>query len=273
MDAIPATAKTLQLPDGRTLGYAAYGAAAGKPLFYFHGHSGSRFEAKFLAEQATQAGVRLIGVDRPGLGLSSFQPQRRLRDWPEDVSALADSLHLDHFAVVGFSGGGPAQIPQRLTACGLVAGVGHIHPFLAFLSQWLPWLLLPLLRAAFQTEAQAQKTLANAARHWVAPDQNSLRQPGIKELMAASLVEALHPGAQGAAYDGAVLGRPWGFNLAAIKFPKLYLWHGELANEVPVASGRALAAHLPQCQPTYYPNEGHISLIVNHAPDIVQALC
>jgi hypothetical protein len=62
-DAVSANDKTLQLHDGRTLGYTEYGAAEGKTLFYF---GTSRLEARFLAEQAAQAGIRLIGVDRPG---------------------------------------------------------------------------------------------------------------------------------------------------------------------------------------------------------------
>jgi pimeloyl-ACP methyl ester carboxylesterase len=136
--------KTIQLHDGRTLGYAEYGSSHGKTIFYFHGHPGSRFEARFLAEQTVQYGVRLIGVDRPGMGLSSFKRGRRILDWPDDAAELADSLQIEHFAVVGFSGGGPYalacahKIPQRLTACGIISGVGHINPFLAFLSQWLP---------------------------------------------------------------------------------------------------------------------------------------
>jgi pimeloyl-ACP methyl ester carboxylesterase len=65
--------KTIQLHDGRILGYSEYGSPEGKTLFYFHGHPGSRFEARFLAQQASLAHIRLIGFDRPGMGLSSFK--------------------------------------------------------------------------------------------------------------------------------------------------------------------------------------------------------
>jgi hypothetical protein len=90
--------------------------------------------------------------------------------------------------------------------------------------------------------------------------------------MAASLVEALRQGARGPAYDGVLLGRPWGFPRAALALPRIYLWHGALDKEVPLAMGRAVAGQMAQCQTTYYPGEGHISLIVNHAEEIVQAL-
>ena len=36
-------------------------------------------------------GIRLVAPDRPGMGLSTFQPGRTLLDWPEDVTALAHS--------------------------------------------------------------------------------------------------------------------------------------------------------------------------------------
>lgn len=270
--------RTIRLRDGRMLGYAEYGVPEGKPLFYFHGHPGSRFEARFLAEQAARAGARLIGIDRPGMGLSSYRRGRRLLDWPDDVAELANQLGLDRFAVVGLSGGGPYalacayKLPQRLTACGIVAGAGHVSRVLSFLGQWLPWLLLPISGRMFRDEEHAQKSLRRFARNWVKPDQESLLVPGIREIMAASLVEALRPGTSGAAYDGALLARSWGFELADITYPGIFLWHGELDQFVPVAMARAIADGIPGCRVTYFPNEGHISLIVNRAPDILNAL-
>lgn len=42
--------ETIQLHDGRMLGYTEYGSPQGKTIFYFHGHPGSRFEATFLCK-------------------------------------------------------------------------------------------------------------------------------------------------------------------------------------------------------------------------------
>src|SRR5258708_37610698 len=98
-DTVEASNHTLQLHDGRRLGYAEYGHVEGNSLFYFHGHPGARVEAGLLAKSAAQAGPRLIGVDRPGLGLSSFQAGRRLVDWPGEVAALAQYFHFGHFVV------------------------------------------------------------------------------------------------------------------------------------------------------------------------------
>ncbi|KAL3480919.1 hypothetical protein BJX99DRAFT_244081 [Aspergillus californicus] len=74
--------QTLSLRDGRILGYAESGIPAGFPLLYFHGFPGSRY------------------------GLSTFQPNRRIMDWPADMQSLVDHLGLSQFAVLGGSGAG-----------------------------------------------------------------------------------------------------------------------------------------------------------------------
>src|SRR2546422_11358654 len=61
----------IRLPDGRNLGYAEVGDAAGAPLLYFHGNPGSRLDLtpERFDKALRAAGVRLIGTDRPGFGL------------------------------------------------------------------------------------------------------------------------------------------------------------------------------------------------------------
>jgi pimeloyl-ACP methyl ester carboxylesterase len=269
----------IQLPDGRLLGYAEFGARAGRAVLYFHGHPAARLEAGFLADPATRANVRLIGVDRPGMGLSTYRPGRRLLDWPADIAALADALAIERFAVVGFSGGGPYavacahKIRDRVVSCGVVSGAVRTGVVLSFLAAWLPWLLLPVVRRRlFSDEAQAQKTLSRVSRRWPEPDRRALEIPGVRELMAASLVEGLRQGARGAALDGALLGRPWGLDLSKTDLPATYLWHGELDDQVPVARVRALAQEIPHAQPVFYPSDAHISTIVNHGDEIVGSL-
>jgi pimeloyl-ACP methyl ester carboxylesterase len=275
-DTAEALEKTLQLRDGRTLGYAEYGDPSGKALFYF---GASRLEARFLAEQAKHAGIRLIGLDRPGMGLSRFKEGRRLLDWPADVVEVADRLQIDRFAVVGVSGGGPYAlacayaIPDRLTACGMVSGVG---PLVVYLFQRFPWLLIPLIWIMgrfFRDEAQARKSLTWFTRSWPEPDRQSLALPEIRAIIAASQAEAFRQGARGLTYDILLIeGRSWGFQLEEIAFPALYLWHGELDKDTPIAMGRAVADQLAQCKAVYYSGEGHISLIVNHREEIVRTL-
>ena len=120
---------TLRLRGGRRLGFAQYGRPDGEPLFYFHGHPGSRLEAQFADAAAAEAGFRVIALDRPGYGVSDFQPRRALRDWPDDVAEAADLLGLSRFSVAGASGGGPYalacawRMPGRVIRAAVISGV------------------------------------------------------------------------------------------------------------------------------------------------------
>ncbi len=126
----------ITLSDGRMLSYDEYGPADGAPLFYFHGTPSSRLEWRLFGGEplATRLRLRVIAMDRPGMGLSTFQRGRRPSDWPADVAALADALGIERFAVLGFSGGGPyaaacaVALPTRLTSVAIVSGAA---PFLA----------------------------------------------------------------------------------------------------------------------------------------------
>ncbi len=58
--------------DGRRLSFAEYGSPRGPAIVWMHGTPGARrqipFEARAYAEQH---GLRIIGIDRPGIGSST----------------------------------------------------------------------------------------------------------------------------------------------------------------------------------------------------------
>ena len=118
-----------RLRDGRNLGFAEYGQPEGIPLVYFHGWPSSRLEPRSMQQVCADMGVRLIAPDRPGFGLSDFQPGRTIPGFADDTRELANHLGLSEFAVLGISGGGPyaaacaAKIPERLTGALLVCSV------------------------------------------------------------------------------------------------------------------------------------------------------
>jgi len=94
------TSSTLTLPDGRKLGYAQYGDLTGVPVVLHHGLAGSRFGAAAFHEVGKQLGARIIGVDRPGMGLSSAHPSRTLLGFAKDVENLTDHLKLEKYSVM-----------------------------------------------------------------------------------------------------------------------------------------------------------------------------
>jgi pimeloyl-ACP methyl ester carboxylesterase len=280
--------QTLSLRDGRRLGYAEYGDPDGTPGFYFHGHPGSRLEPRFAEDAAAGAGLRIVALDRPGYGLSDFQPGRRILDWPADVAAAADELGIERFGVLGSSGGGPYalacahELPDRVTKTGVISGVGpYDAPGATDGMRWqnrvgfqLGARFPPLARfvmssMARQLSRRPDRTLDAVAQAMSPRDAEIARRPEVREILAADIAEAFRQGSHGAALDVVLLGRPWEFRLDEIRTP-VYLWQGEEDVLVPPAMGRYLAAQLPDCRATFFPGEGHL-LFVDHMAEIVRA--
>jgi pimeloyl-ACP methyl ester carboxylesterase len=286
------TDQTIRLPDGRLLGYAVCGDPDGKPLFLFHGWPASRLEIKYVDEKATKAGFRAIGIDRPGMGISDFKPNRQILDWPNDVVALADALNIDRFAVLGISGGGPYaaacayKIPDRLSACGIIAGLGPIstgtegmnasNRTIFFMARRLPWLLRPtmwlLIGRHHQNKEKAEQLISKMMQKYPKPDRVVLDQPELERLIIEDILESFRQGTKGPGYEGRLYGQPWGFRLEDITFDRVCLWHGELDTNVPVAMGRAIAEAIPNCRAKFCPNDAHISIIFNHMQEIMITL-
>jgi pimeloyl-ACP methyl ester carboxylesterase len=91
---------TFNLPDGRKIGYAEYGSPTGRPIILHHGLGCSRFDGAYFHETAQKIGARVIGVDRPGIGLSSPQPNRTVLGFAKDVEHLTEHLNLDAYSVM-----------------------------------------------------------------------------------------------------------------------------------------------------------------------------
>ena len=63
--------KTAATQDGRNLAYLEVGDPHGPLVIHNHGGPSSRLEARLLANSASKNRLRLICVDRPGMGRSS----------------------------------------------------------------------------------------------------------------------------------------------------------------------------------------------------------
>ncbi|HUW88973.1 MAG TPA: alpha/beta hydrolase [Candidatus Nanopelagicaceae bacterium] len=279
---------TIKLKDGRKLGYIDLGNKDGKPLFHFHGFPGSRLEATLLADRAIIKKIRVISIDRPGMGLSDFKKNRTLLDWPDDVVELADALGIDKFAIEGISGGGPYalacayKIPERLKSCGIISGLAskdlEIEKKFKLFSiiGIFPWLLK--LMMWFQSRSmndleKAEKKMKKSSKKFPEADRIIFDDPQILSLFIKESAEAFRQGSKGASYEGKIYARSWGFNLEDIS-PKLkvYIWHGDADVNVPVAMGRGMCKLIPNCEGKFYPGEGHYSTIFKYFEDIISTL-
>src|ERR1700757_5227980 len=97
----------LRLKNGGDLAFCEYGSVSGTPVFFFHGWPSSRTMAELADAAARELNVRIISPDRPGIRDSTFQPNRRLIDWPGVIEQLANHLGVDQFRILAISGGAP----------------------------------------------------------------------------------------------------------------------------------------------------------------------
>jgi pimeloyl-ACP methyl ester carboxylesterase len=283
--------QSFRLPDGRTLTYAEYGALSGNPVFYFHGTPGSRLEPAMLeSDHFVKAGIRLIACDRPGMGGSDFLPGRGFSHWPADIVALADSLGLGKFGVFGVSGGSgyvaacARLIPDRLSSAVIVSGAGRMDSpearaglsaqgrlvwWIAARSVLLMGLMLGMMKNG--TKADPAKIRKQGMRGMQPVEAAVFEKPGRLEAFMATGAESMRQGTQGVAWDTHLYPLPWDFHLEEICFP-VRLLHGEADLNVPVAVAHKVAATIPGCQATFYPDEGHISTVVNHLDEVLISL-
>ncbi len=281
-------ASAVGLADGRRLAYAEYGDREGAPILYFHGVPGSRLDGEPFDAAYRELGIRVVAVDRPGFGGSSYARGRRLLDWPADVAALADSLGLESFAVAGYSSGGKYalacahSIPERVEVAAVVAGVGppDTPGFREGLSRTdrltmtlgtraRPLALAYWRLARTMLHRRPESFIAEFDKEVSEPDRAVLADPEMRSLVLATTREALRPGALGLVQDIVIQARPWGFRLEDVRLP-VRIWHGESDEVVPLRHSRHAAAAIDGAELTTFPGEGH--LLAARFPEIAAQL-
>lgn len=284
-------AGVFQLSDGRGLGYAQWGDPGGTPVFGFMGTSLS-WLAHVGDEAPRAAGVRLILVDRPGYGLSDFQPQRRLLDWPRDIAQLADALEIDRFAVFGMSGGGPHAaacgyaLPDRVSTLGLVSSPGPVwdRPELRFSA---PPHRQPMIELAEEDpEIVANRLLEDCRAELEEAAQGSpngdggggppadravMADPELRARFDAATLETVARGPEGYAHDLCLLYvSPWGFRPEEIEVPT-EIWQGDADEAVSPRIAEFFAQTIPASRLHLVPGAGHL-LLWSHTEEILRSL-
>lgn len=270
--------KTVTLPDGRRLGYAETGDPDGDPVLTFHGIPSGRLGAAVFDRIGRERGVRIVAPERPGVGVSDSDPDRELTDWPTDVVALLDALGIDTAPVFGISGGGPYALacgasrpdrsPRVAVCCGTgpAQAVGLVSRLFSLTARYNPWLIRAFLRLeALSSRQLPERTLERRANAG-APRDRELWRGEVGKLLVASVPAACrHYRTASFARDLQLFARDWGFDLGAIDVP-VGLWYGRADQYVPISVGQYLFDAIPTAEAHFYPDLGHVSVIVeNHA--------
>jgi pimeloyl-ACP methyl ester carboxylesterase len=261
------------------LGYAEFGDPDGRLVLWHHGTPGARRQIPLVGRRAAERlGVRLVCVERPGVGASTDHRYRAIREWAADAAKVVDHLGHDEFAVVGLSGGGPYalacahELPDRVTVVGILGSVcpvagpdaapgasivnlaarfqWSLQPFRSLLGVGL-WLLIqplvPFTHRAYRLYASRMP----------AGDREVFDDPDIEAMFIDDIVHASRQRFGAVAHDAALFGRDWGFSIRDIDVP-VFWWHGDADNIVPLAHAEHSIELLQACEFAVRPEESHL---------------
>lgn len=240
-----------------------------------------------MESYAKKYGLRLIAVDRPGFGQSTFQPYRRVNDFPNDIASLADHLDLNQFSLFGISGGGPyalacaAELNSRVDKLLLVCAMGSIDIPDATKGMHFP--LFPAIEIARTMPRHSYrfyKNMVGPVLAWSpkfivslygnllsAAERAVFADSEFMGVILGAMREGFRQGGAGAAREMNIFTHSWQVDLKKIR-AKTWLWHGEEDSVVPLSHSQHHAEQIKNAQTYFLPNEGHFSLPYRHIDTI-----
>lgn len=269
------------LSNGHNIAYEEFGCAGGTPFFYFHDSGSSRIEAAFLHRAAKDHGYRLIALDRPGIGRSSYYANATAVHIAEDVVLLADCLNIDQFGVLSLGSGGifaltlAHQYPGRVTRFVSLAGVPgtvfsescHRSQLSKTLARAVPALVKLLVRCRYGLLSDTpNKSMMRLFAELCLADRKILSRPLIRSTLALDQQEMMRQGSRGLAQDMANCFRKLDFSLSEVTVPTT-IWQGRADSLSQRADCEFMASHLQSASFHRVSNAGHFFFI--HSMDAV----
>ena len=262
---------------GHQLAVAEAGDPMGFPVFYAHGNPGSRLELALLDRDARRFGYRIIAFDRPGFGQSPFIKPYSLKDFAEDLAALADLKKIARFGLIGWSSGVPPVIatsyyyPQRVEFTFAISGYTDFSRFPdaqqfmadkglpgAKLAQNHPMAFSLTVWGVRRADLHRPDFYLREAVKKMSPfDRRMLDSPESSCLFMRTQQEGLRQGSDGAVQDLKVQWQQWGFEMSEVKNP-IQIVQGDADTFVPEAFGRHLAANLANGRLQLLAGNGHL---------------
>jgi pimeloyl-ACP methyl ester carboxylesterase len=274
----PRVEGTVTVESGHRFGFAEFGPADGRPIVWMHGTPGARRQIPERARVvAGELGLRIVGIDRPGVGASTAHLHAGLLDVAAEIGEVTQQLGLERFAMIGLSGGGPyvlaccSLVPDRVTVGGILGGMapgegadrtdGGVMNQLARLAPLVARLRAPLT-VGLTAGLWALRPLASQvfdlyARLSPEGDRKVFEQPEIKAMFLDDLLLGSRTGLAALLYDFVLICRPWGFSPRNITVP-IRWWHGDADNLVPLEHGRHMVSLIPDAELFVRPGESHL---------------
>ena len=245
--------RSTAVASGGTVNFIDEGQPGWQPLLFLGG-AGTTVRAFRLLEFARafreQLQVRVISVERNGLGQTPFNPEAGFQEYSADVWSLLDTLGIDQVSIVAISGGGPyaarlaADQPGRVRslhlACAYSELLGETGP------QW-----------------EAADVAADPVTWWAFPPESAVhRIPGFDDCVVEEATRGVFARGRDVAPDG--LAQAFTLyrtaplpELRAVAAPAFLYW-GSADTLVPLAHLERWCSALPNVvQERVYDGEGH----------------
>jgi pimeloyl-ACP methyl ester carboxylesterase len=262
----------------RRLSFAEFGVPGGRAIVWMHGTPGARrqipIEARLFAEEHD---IRIIGIDRPGIGSSTPHLYPDILDWTRDLTALCDVLAIDKLHVIGLSGGGPyalaagVALPDRVHGVGVLGGVAptkgpdaisgglvtlapYVAPLLSLTRVPLGYVMAQVIRLV---RPIAGPILDGYAYVQPRGDKELLARPEFRAMFLDDLLNGARFQVSAPLADVILFTRHWGFEAADVQVP-VHWWHGDSDHIIPHAHGVHMAARLPHAKFTTIHGESHL---------------
>ncbi len=274
------TAERLVLPDERQLGFSVIGE--GTPVLYFHGTASSRLETLLLKDFASAYSLKIISADRPGYGLSTFAPRKRLRDFASDVSFLMAYLGIEKYALLAWSGGGPfgltyvALFPKHVSKAVIVGSpalpfdvaTAHNGSIMRFAMKFPIFAMWGLKRFraevltahqdinAFLESKNGRKMVAS----WPKADAKFFSDPAWVRFMYGSMAEGFRQekhSVKAVFQEHQLFIKPWNEPIEQIPPNKVFVWQGAEDTTCRVDNAHRILEAAPNIELEIFEGEGH----------------
>lgn len=280
----------VELPGtNRVIAADLIGSADAPTIVYFHGTPDSRLARHPDPAATEEAGVRLVAIDRPGFGHSSFDPAGTPTTLADDLAVLLDRLGVKQVGLLAWSAGAvwalgtAAALSYRISSVCLVGGLVPVEAFgdpevraaagdtrIGMLDTAVELgptvageLIGPMLVPDPATTAVAREHLR--AGHDDTDTADFATIAGAEDQMAAAICDSVRHGTAGVSHDVTVQYTPLGFSLAAVTAP-VRLVYGVRDSTCPPEFGSWYAKALADATLDVLPDAGHAVLLTQWTP-------
>jgi pimeloyl-ACP methyl ester carboxylesterase len=281
----------IELADGRTLEVATMGNPSGSTVFFHHGTPGSTRTVKSLEGLLDFGDFYVVTTSRPGYGQSSRHEGRSIASVVGDLHAALDHFGRDEYVALGWSGGGPhalasAALDARCRSAVTLASVAPADVDFDWTEGMGPENVEEYALA--QEGGPAYEELMAATGDFLGlatkdtivemiggllsePDRLAISNDDAREIFVEGMRYGFANGWRGYFDDNVAMMLPWGFDVSDIGVP-VHLFYGDDDLMVPESHGRWLSAHVANSRVTHHPDEGHLSIFMNHLDAVASAL-